>query len=46
MNVDVEYFGEIELDDPEKGDLLDEISLYFDNRSEQPVGSLVAIQID
>lgn len=46
MNVDVEYFGEIELDDPNKGDLLDEISVYFDDRNEHADGSLVAIQID
>ncbi len=46
MNVDVEFFGEIELDEPSEGNLLDEITSYFDNSNGQSSGSLVAIQID
>lgn len=46
MTVDVEYFGEIELDEPGQADLLDEISSYFDKSDSQADRSLVAIQID
>lgn len=45
MSVDVEYFGEIDLDEPSDESLLDDISVYF-NESEQSEGSLVSIQID
>lgn len=46
MNVDVEYFSEINLDEPSDEDLLDEISSYFDGSGERIEGSLVAIQLD
>ncbi|TWT80027.1 hypothetical protein CA13_14390 [Planctomycetes bacterium CA13] len=45
MNVDVEYFGEIDLDEPTDENLLDEITSYF-NQNDNPSGSLVAIQLD
>ncbi len=44
MSVDVEYFGEIDLEEPSDENLLDEISSYFEGGHEN--GSLVAIQID
>ena len=46
MSVDVEYFGEIDLDEPSDENLLDEISAYFDESSRASNGSLVAITID
>lgn len=45
MSVDVEYFGEIDLDEPSEGDLLEEIAGYFEG-NEIHDGSLVAIQLD
>ncbi|TWU34346.1 hypothetical protein [Novipirellula artificiosorum] len=44
MSVDVEYFGEIDLDEPSDENLLDEITSYFgqDNKAD----SLVSIQLD
>lgn len=36
MSVDVEYFGEIDLESPEDGDLLNEISSYFGDGSKRP----------
>ena len=44
MSVDVEYFGEIDLDEPSDENLLDDISAYFQD-SEQ-AEALVAIQLD
>ena len=44
MAVDVEYFGEIDLDEPTDETLLDEISAYFGDQNESE--SLVAIQLD
>ena len=46
MSVDVEYFGEINLDEPEDEDLLDDIASYFDGEIQQESGELVAIQLD
>lgn len=43
MSVDMEYFGEIDLDQPSEDDLLDEISTYFDGNRKD---ALVAIQLD
>jgi septal ring factor EnvC (AmiA/AmiB activator) len=45
MHVDVEYFGEIDLDEPSEENLLEEITSYFD-RCEQSQESLVAVQLD
>jgi chromosome segregation ATPase len=46
MAVDVEYFGEIDLDESSDENLLDEISSYF-NREERPdTGSIAAIPLD
>lgn len=44
VSVDVEYFGEIDLDQPSDEDLIDQISVYFDDNKAD--GSLVAIQLD
>ena len=46
MSVDVEYFGEIDLDEPSDEDLLNEISAYFDQNAEVTNGSFAAVQID
>lgn len=46
MSVDVEYFGEIDLEEPNQEDLLDEISAYFENPSDSSEGSLVAITLE
>ena len=47
MKVDVEYFGEIDLDEPSDETLLDEISSYFnETREESEQEALVAIQLD
>jgi hypothetical protein len=46
VNVDMEYFGEIPLDETTEEGLLDEISAYFDESGEQQTGSLVAIQLN
>ncbi len=43
MAIDVEYFGEIDLDQPSEENLLDEISAYFE--TPQPE-ALVAVQLD
>lgn len=42
MHLDVEYFGEIDLDAPSEETLLDDITSYFDGNDEE----LVAIQLD
>ena len=42
INVDMEYFGEIDLDEPSDENLLDEIASYFGNTD----ASMVAIQLD
>jgi len=44
MSVDVEYFGEIDLEEPSDENLLDEITAYFHDRP--AAGSMVAIAID
>ncbi len=44
MSVDVEYFGEIDLEEPSEENLLDEISAYL-GKSERS-DSMVAIQLD
>ena len=46
MTVDMEYFGEIDLDEPSDENLLDEITAYFQGNDESQSGSLVAIQLD
>ncbi|MEM1067573.1 MAG: hypothetical protein AAGI63_01665 [Planctomycetota bacterium] len=47
VKVDVEYFGEIDLDEPTEEALLDEISSYFQESHQSPAaGSLVSIQLD
>ncbi len=46
MNVDVEYFGEIDLEEPSQENLLEEIAAYFSGDSTADSGSLVAIQLD
>lgn len=47
MSVDVEYFGEIDLDEPSDEKLLDEISSYFSQpQGEASSEALVAIQLD
>lgn len=45
MSVDAEYFGEINLDEPDDENLLDDIANYFDGEQDQ-VKALVAIQLD
>ncbi len=44
--VDVEYFGEIDLDEPSEENLLDEISSYFDEAGKPSAGSLVSIELN
>ncbi|OUT55662.1 MAG: hypothetical protein CBB71_19410 [Rhodopirellula sp. TMED11] len=50
LNVDVEYFGEINLDEPNDEDLLDEIASYFGDKDQaekqEDSSELVAIQLD
>ena len=48
MAVDVEYFGEIPLDEPSDKNLLDDISTYFDGGQDRNSASkpLLAIQLD
>ena len=48
MIVDVEYFGEIDLDEPTEENLLEEIAAYFDGgqQSEASDNSLVSIQLN
>ena len=46
MSVDMEYFGEIDLDEPSDESLLDEITAYFQDNHEHESDSLVAIQLD
>ena len=46
MSVDVEYFGEIDLDEPSEEDLLDEITNYFQGTEAVPAGSLVSIELN
>lgn len=46
MKVDVEYFGEIDLDEPSEENLLEEISAYFDENPAASTGALVSIQLD
>jgi chromosome segregation ATPase len=46
MSVDMEYFGEIDLDEPSVESLLDEITAYFQDDHQRESDSLVAIQLD
>lgn len=46
MSVDVEYFGEIDLEAPSEENLLDDISAYFDPARQESSEALVAIQLD
>ena len=46
MKVDVEYFGEIDLDEPSEENLLDEITSYFGDEASSTSKSLVSIQLD
>ena len=46
MEIDVEYFGEIDLDEPSDENLLDDISAYFDGSNQPSSGSLVAITLE
>lgn len=47
MAVDAEYFGQIDLDEPQEENLLDEISAYFEADGAQPEAeSVVSIQLD
>jgi chromosome segregation ATPase len=46
MSVDMEYFGEIDLDEPSDESLLDEITAYFQDDHQRESDSLVAIQLD
>lgn len=48
MSVDMEYFGEIDLDEPSDENLLDEITSYFNGETDQPESKklVAAIQLD
>jgi septal ring factor EnvC (AmiA/AmiB activator) len=46
MSVDVEYFGEIDLEEPSDENLLDDISSFFQADGKAPADELVAIQLD
>ena len=46
LSVDVEYFGEIDLDEPTEENLLDEIAAYFGEGSEPTTEAIAAIQLD
>jgi hypothetical protein len=46
MSVDVEYFGEIDLEEPSEESLLDDISAYFSQPREGSSEAFVAIQLD
>lgn len=46
MQVDVEYFGEIDLDEPADGDLLEEITAYFDGSPDRGAERLVTVDLD
>lgn len=46
MAVDVEYFGEIELDEPSDENLLDDISAYFDATDRADREALVSIELN
>lgn len=45
MAVDVEYFGEIDLDEPSDENLLDDITSYMNDLQGRGAGSLVSIEI-
>ncbi len=45
MAVDVDYYGEIDLDQPSDEDLLNEITTYF-SEPNVPQGALVSVQLD
>ena len=46
MSVDVEYFGEIDLNEPSEEDLLDEITTYFTRPVSENSEALVSIQLN
>jgi chromosome segregation ATPase len=46
MNLDVEYFGEIDLEEPSDESLLDDISVYFNQNGQETSHALVSIQLD
>lgn len=46
MQVDVEYYGEIDLDEPAEGDLLEEITAYFDATPRTEAKRLVTVELD
>lgn len=46
MNVDAEYFGGINLDEPSSDDLMGEIASYFGGEATEHTESLVSIQLD
>ena len=43
MHVDVEYFGGINLDEPNEEDLMDEIAAFFDEESDQENGIAIVL---
>ncbi len=46
MNVDVEYFGGIDLDEPSDEHLLDDISAYIDGLSGPKSNTMVSVELD
>ena len=46
MNVDVEYFGEIDLDESSNENLVDDITAYFHNKNRVSSESIAAIQLN
>jgi hypothetical protein len=46
MNIDVEYFGEIDLDESTDKDLLDDISAYFNEGIRPGNQAIASIQLD
>lgn len=46
MNVDVEYFGEIDLDEPSDENLLDDVSAYLNGRGGSKSNTMVSIDFD
>lgn len=46
MNVDVEYFGEIDLDEPSDENLLDDVSAYLNGLGGSKASTMVSIDLD
>lgn len=46
MNVDVEYFGEIDLDEPSDENLLDDVSSYLNGLGGSKASTMVSIDLD